>query len=65
MLDWRTGDNAPFSALAVRADVPPEALAAYGEAPKENVGAASISINSQNTGTSAEALFGAISFKRK
>ena len=37
----------------------------YGDAPKENVGAVSISINSQNTGTSAESFFGAILFKRK
>jgi hypothetical protein len=37
----------------------------YGEAPKEDVGAVSISINSQNTGTSAEAFFDGISFKRK
>jgi hypothetical protein len=37
----------------------------YSETPKENVGAVSISINSQNTGTSAESFFGGISFKRK
>lgn len=37
----------------------------YGEAPKEDVGAVSISINSQNTGTSAEAFWGGIVFKRK
>ena len=36
----------------------------YGEAPKENLGAVSLSINSQNTGTSAESFFGAIAFKR-
>jgi Protein of unknown function (DUF3047) len=37
----------------------------YGEAAKADIGAVSISINSQNTGTSAESFFGAISFKRK
>ena len=37
----------------------------YGEAPKEDVGAVSISINSQNKGTSAESFFGGISFTRK
>ena len=37
----------------------------YGEAPKEDVGAISISINSQNTGSSAESYFDGILFKRK
>jgi len=37
----------------------------YGEAPKEEVGAISISINSQNTGSSAEAYFGEILFRKQ
>jgi len=37
----------------------------YGEAPKEDVGAVSVSINSQNTGSSAESFFDGILFKRK
>ncbi len=37
----------------------------YGEDPKEDVGAISISINSQNTRTSAESYFDGISFKKK
>jgi len=36
----------------------------YGEAPKEDIGAVSISINSQNTGSTAAAYFGEILFKR-
>jgi len=36
----------------------------YGEAPTESVGAISISINSQNTGTRAEAYFGEILFRK-
>jgi Protein of unknown function (DUF3047) len=36
----------------------------YGEAPKEEVGAVSISTNSQNTGSGAEAYFGGIRFKK-
>lgn len=35
----------------------------YGEEPKESVGAVSLSINSQNTGVRAEALFGEILFR--
>ena len=35
----------------------------YGEEPKESVGAVSLSINSQNTGSRAEALFGEILFR--
>jgi hypothetical protein len=37
----------------------------YGESPREDVGAFSISINSQNTGTSAEAFWGGILFTQK
>jgi hypothetical protein len=37
----------------------------YGEAPSEDVGAVSISINSQNTGSTAEAYFGEIVFKKQ
>jgi hypothetical protein len=36
----------------------------YGEAPGEPVGAISLSINSQNTGTRAEAYFGEILFRK-
>ena len=36
----------------------------YGEDPGESVGAVSLSINSQNTSTRAEALFGEILFKK-
>src|SRR6266542_2006701 len=36
----------------------------YGEAPKEAVGAVSISINSQNTNSRAESYFGEILFRR-
>jgi hypothetical protein len=37
----------------------------YGEAPDENVGAVTISINSQNTRSRAEAAFGEILFKKR
>jgi hypothetical protein len=36
----------------------------YGEEPGETVGAVTLSINSQNTGSRAEALFGEIQFRR-
>ena len=36
----------------------------YGEEPKEGVGAVSISINSQNTGSRAESYFGEILFRK-
>lgn len=36
----------------------------YGEEPGENVGAITLSINSQNTGASAESLFGEILFRK-
>jgi Protein of unknown function (DUF3047) len=36
----------------------------YGEAPKEDAGAVSISINSQNTGSRAESYFGEILFRK-
>src|SRR5438445_604661 len=36
----------------------------YGEEPKEAVGAVSISINSQNTGSRAESYFGEILFRK-
>ena len=37
----------------------------YGEQPEENVGAVTISINSQNTHARAEAVFGEILFKKR
>ena len=36
----------------------------YGEEPAEQIGAVSLSINSQNTSARAEALFGEILFKK-
>lgn len=61
----RSGEAELNTWLTERRNVLEDFTRIYGEAPKENVGAVSISINSQNTGTSAEAFFGGIFFKRK
>jgi len=36
----------------------------YGESPSESAGAIALSINSQNTGSRAESLFGKILFRK-
>ena len=61
----RSGEADLNKWLTERRNVVEDYKRIYGEEPKEDVGAVSISINSQNTRTSAEAFFNGISFRKK
>ncbi len=60
----RSGDADLGNWVTERRNVYEDYKRIYGEEPKEGVGAVSISINSQNTGSRAEAYFGEILFRK-
>jgi hypothetical protein len=60
----RSGDADLGNWLTERRNVHEDFKRIYGEDPREGVGAISISINSQNTGSRAESYFGEILFRQ-